>query len=430
MEQTRISTSTKPAHETHGARGAGKAHGATAGKEAADGAQGGGFSALLAALGDGLADAGQEALGALTGVQDGTALGAATGLGTAALGQDPSALSMLTAGLLPGGAMAGRLASTLAGSGLAGIEQVAADSMVGQTMAMDNAADAAGRALPAGAHAGPRGAAGRFQAPSGAGAAAMAGTDAAGGPGAAHGKGDKTRSVPGAGELAAAATTASTTDRRDVAPQPGAARQEGMANLPAALSAMVTALADGAGGGDGRASARGGNGGSESGSAAQGLASAAGPSETTAPDFALDGGAIADPSQVGAEEQIAEQVAYWVHQKTQSAELTLDRDGQPVEVQVSVTGNEAHVTFRSDQAQTRELLDSSVAQLRDLLQREGLALSGVTVGTSGGGAQRDGARDHQDGARQGRVQAAVAAGSGATPARPSGTADRALSVFA
>lgn len=71
---------------------------------------------------------------------------------------------------------------------------------------------------------------------------------------------------------------------------------------------------------------------------------------------------VADPSQIPMEDQIAEQVAYWVHQKTQNAELTIDRDGQPVEVSVSLTGNEAHVAFRSDQSQTRDMLDTSVAQ--------------------------------------------------------------------
>lgn len=51
---------------------------------------------------------------------------------------------------------------------------------------------------------------------------------------------------------------------------------------------------------------------------------------------------------MGAEDRVAEQVAYWVNQKTQNAELTLQRDGHPVEVSVSLSGNEAHVSFRGD----------------------------------------------------------------------------------
>jgi Flagellar hook-length control protein len=99
----------------------------------------------------------------------------------------------------------------------------------------------------------------------------------------------------------------------------------------------------------------------------------------------LEGAAVfADPTLAGAEEQIADQVAYWVNQKTQNAEMTLDRDGQPVQVTVSLSGSEAHVTFRSDQAQTRELLDSSMAQLRDFAQR-GLGVGGHHGGDNGAG---------------------------------------------
>lgn len=88
----------------------------------------------------------------------------------------------------------------------------------------------------------------------------------------------------------------------------------------------------------------------------------------------------ATPLQSGFADQLTEQVAYWVNQKTQNAEFTLDRDGQPVGVSVSLNGLEAHITFRSDQAQTRDMLDASTAQLRDLMQQQGLSLAGVSVG--------------------------------------------------
>ena len=145
----------------------------------------------------------------------------------------------------------------------------------------------------------------------------------------------------------------------------------------------------------------------------------------------LDGATVfADPAQAGAEEQVAEQVAYWVNQKTQNAELTLNRDGQPVEVSVSLSGNEAHVTFRSDQAQTRELLDRSMAQLSELLLSEGLVLSGMSVGTSAGqredagGAERQGQRDNT---RQAKVVAAAPAGTASL--LRGGASDRAVDVF-
>lgn len=138
-----------------------------------------------------------------------------------------------------------------------------------------------------------------------------------------------------------------------------------------------------------------------------------------------------DPAHAGREDQVSEQVSYWINQKTQNAELTLNRDGQAVEVSVSLSGNEAHVTFRSDQPQTRELLDRSMAQLSELLRSEGLVLSGMSVGTSAG--QRDGAADSErqgqprQGARQAQVVAAAPVGTGSL--LRGGSPDRAVDVF-
>ncbi|MBN9340099.1 MAG: flagellar hook-length control protein FliK, partial [Comamonadaceae bacterium] len=103
---------------------------------------------------------------------------------------------------------------------------------------------------------------------------------------------------------------------------------------------------------------------------------------------------------------MAEQVAFWVDQNNQSAEMTLDRDGEPVQVRVSVSGNEAHVVFRSDQVQTRDALDASMAQLRELLQSQGLVLAGATVDSSASGSgQRE--PGQRQGGQPGRAQVAV-----------------------
>lgn len=138
---------------------------------------------------------------------------------------------------------------------------------------------------------------------------------------------------------------------------------------------------------------------------------------------------VAEPGQAGAEDALAEQVAYWVNENLQNAELTVTHDGKPVEVRVSLSGNEAHVVFGSDQSETRDLLDASVAQLRDLLHSEGLVLSGMTVGGSGArNAASDGgesARGRQSG-RQAQVLV-PAADVGAT--RPRVLTDRAVDVF-
>ena len=80
-----------------------------------------------------------------------------------------------------------------------------------------------------------------------------------------------------------------------------------------------------------------------------------------------------------AAEAPVEDMRFWLQGKQQRAEVVMDKDGQPVRVQVALRGNAAHVTFHADQAQTREMLDASVAQLKDMLQQQGLELAGVSV---------------------------------------------------
>lgn len=175
--------------------------------------------------------------------------------------------------------------------------------------------------------------------------------------------------------------------------------------------------------------------------AAAGPASAEGSTGQTAQTAGGDPSAAALAEGLAArmahmEEQLSEQVAFWVNQQSQSAEMTVDQNGLPLEVRVTLQGNEAHVSFRSDQEQTRQALDERVAQLRELLQREGLQLAGVTVGSTlaDGSASRRGGQDEPGGRRgQARVQAVGMAAADALPlVRPgagsSGT--RALDVFA
>ena len=97
---------------------------------------------------------------------------------------------------------------------------------------------------------------------------------------------------------------------------------------------------------------------------------------------------------------IAETVSYWVTQGVQNAELTLEGFGSdPVEVSISLNGDQAQIDFRTDQADVRQALEAATAELRDLLLGEGLQLAGVSVGASGGrGAQGD-AQQSNPGAR-------------------------------
>ena len=122
----------------------------------------------------------------------------------------------------------------------------------------------------------------------------------------------------------------------------------------------------------------------------------------SAPEFSQSGVSATAPLP---EMQVAEQVTYWVSQNVQNAELTLDGLGQvPVEVSISVQGKEAQITFRTDEAATRSVLEGASAHLKDMLQREGMFLTGVSVGTSGsGGDANAGERRSRQSARQGWV---------------------------
>lgn len=119
---------------------------------------------------------------------------------------------------------------------------------------------------------------------------------------------------------------------------------------------------------------------------------------------------VQDPGAVSSEMYVAQQVSYWISQDVQNAELTLDGLGMnPVEVSISMSGNEAHIAFRSDETQTLSVLDGATAHLKEMLREQGLVLSGVSVGTSGSGEGGDGERRQRQGARQQSATVPVAA---------------------
>mgnify|MGYP006190364861 FL=1 len=195
----------------------------------------------------------------------------------------------------------------------------------------------------------------------------------------------------------------------------------GVDGVPVALAPFVSEAAVG-----GRVLARG----AESGPAVSGAGGSTEVSHESPMGLGGEAGtAVADPAMVGAEDAVAEQVAYWVHQNIQNARMTVKHDGQPVEVSVSLTGNEAHVAFGSDEVQTRELLDGSVAQLRDMLRQEGLVLSGVTVGESGRRQGDEGASsgNPKNAPRQAQVVVPAVDVQAAGRARVQG--DRAVDIF-
>lgn len=139
---------------------------------------------------------------------------------------------------------------------------------------------------------------------------------------------------------------------------------------------------------------------------------------------------VAPDPQMMTENQVAEQVSYWVSQGVQNAELELDGLGEgAVQVSIALQGQEARVEFRADQAHVRQVLEDSMPQLRDLLAREGLVLSGVSVGASG--ADGHGGRPAQEqrrGERQARVAVPELVAAGAA-VRPGGASGRSVDLF-
>lgn len=424
-----VRTSSPPQHGTSATQGAR----ATRGSAKAAGADSAGaqspqdaFAALLAALGgdDGLLA--QE--GGLPLADD-----EGTGVDGSGLAQDPAGLwgpspqqpwnaaavaqaAAQAAGQAAGGnGGAGQAAAPLqaaaAWNAVAALGAQAPDSLVAQTASIDKAADLT-QAVDnppglAGSVPG-KGATARWMGWNAAAAAVgTAGAQAA--PAHATVVPDKKAGVDllaAAAPVGPATVAQPGTERRDMLPGAGMERLAAMPGDPAA--ALVAGLQDAASASsEGRQSSAREGGAGEGG--AQPAHAAVGGAEQVFEPGALvpDGsGVAADATQQAADEQMAEQVAFWINQNNQSAEMTLDRDGQPVQVRVSVSGNEAHVVFRSDQVQTREALDASMAQLRELLQNQGLVLAGATVDSSasGGGQREPGQRQ---GGQPGRAQVAV-----------------------
>jgi flagellar hook-length control protein FliK len=137
--------------------------------------------------------------------------------------------------------------------------------------------------------------------------------------------------------------------------------------------------------------------------------------------------AVSEMAPVAAERP--ESVKYWMSQDVQNAELQVDGLGSgPVEVHISLQGNEAHVAFRTDEVDTLSLLQGAGADLKESLQREGVVLLGVSVGTSGSHEGQGGERKPRQNVKIAQVAAAQSAPAQAA-ARPAGGVPRTVDLF-
>lgn len=439
MEQARV-TSPQGQQVAHANRGkpAGQAKDSLA--DAQGGAAPGGFMALLAALGDGSAP---EALVPQVAAED--------PLATEPASSDVAAQAVSQGGLLSwqwAVAMAGGAAQGVAGQGAlaAQVADAAGGAAVGAGLsasslatliptdgplregslllqtALQDAAVADDERGMAGDVQGVVSAAGKRKMPGRLGGGSAQAGDVTSAPGA-QSLGVVGAKGQGAPTVQGAVPQPLVAERRDMGGARDGSRplEFGVDGVPAALAPFVSEAAVG-----GRVLARG----AESGPAVSGAGDSTEISHEAPTGLGGEAGtAVADPAMVGAEDAVAEQVAYWVHQNIQNARMTVKHDGQPVEVSVSLTGNEAHVAFGSDEVQTRELLDGSVAQLRDMLRQEGLVLSGVTVGESGRRQGDEGASsgNPKNAPRQAQVVVPAVDVQAAGRARVQG--DRAVDIF-
>ena len=356
------------------------------GPEAPDAASGG-FAALLGLLGDAmpLQEQPPTALPGAGETAGAAAAPAESWNGTTLLGQGLAALPAATAVVLPWGGQASPL------SGLLPPQLRRAGALVAETARMDSNAlefaepgdQAERRPGLVGSAAARSGAMGATVSAAAALAAAVQGQGKGARASVAH-----AAAGSGPGSVQGAAPALPAQSLAEVAAMP--ARLEGAAGLAAALRSALDAQAMPAPalaalapaavlpGGDGAANGRSAGQGAGAGAELHQPAAQA----ENAPSVPGSDASAPLPENATPPDAITEQMAYWATDNLQNAELTLSHDGRPVEVHVALDGQQAHVAFRSDQSDTRALLDAGTGQLRDLLGQEGLVLSGVSVGSS------------------------------------------------
>jgi len=89
------------------------------------------------------------------------------------------------------------------------------------------------------------------------------------------------------------------------------------------------------------------------------------------------------PARVGTQEwdyQVGQKVMWMVGSEEQTASLTLNPpDLGPMQVVLSVTGDQASVTFSANQQEVRDALENALPRLREMMSESGIALANSSV---------------------------------------------------
>jgi flagellar hook-length control protein FliK len=98
------------------------------------------------------------------------------------------------------------------------------------------------------------------------------------------------------------------------------------------------------------------------------------------------------------ENQVGQKVVYMVGSEEQTASLTLNPpDLGPLQVVLSVTNDQASVTFSANQEEVRQALEDALPRLREMMSESGIALGNATVNAGmpdGRQAQEQSARNN------------------------------------
>src|SRR5206468_5652092 len=88
-------------------------------------------------------------------------------------------------------------------------------------------------------------------------------------------------------------------------------------------------------------------------------------------------------AQVGTdawENQVGQKVVYMIGNEEQTASLTLNPpDLGPLQVVLSVTNDQASVTFSSNQQEVRDALENALPRLREMMSENGISLGNASV---------------------------------------------------